>query len=203
MSRKPIVTNVWTLTIFRSGGYAQESNVENAIFAFGRKTEEVEFHQKQNLPTGIIQILKESNLVDEALESGFVLELSKTKIKTVGWFEFDRIFISKKRKSCHGMGHWSQRASFGSVQGSGSFEMMPVDWSLSELPQKIWMRAVPLTDNRLAWALGRGDILSSEPNELSTLEDYFDLGKVIPNQEKIDVIHLPGPPENPYHFFID
>jgi hypothetical protein len=35
------------------------------------------------------------------------------------------------------------------------------------------------------------------------LEDYFDLGKVIPNQEKIDVIHLPGPPENPYHFFID
>ena len=81
--------------------------------------------------------------------------------------------------------------------------MIPVDWSLSELPQKIWMRAVPLTDNRLAWALGRGDILSSEPNEQSTLEDYFDLGKVIPNQEKIDVIHLPGPPENPYHFFID
>ena len=203
MSRKPIVTNVWTLTIFRSGGYAQESNVENAIFAFGRKTEEIEFHQKQNLPTGIIQILKESNLVDEALESGFVLELSKTKINTAGWFEFDRIFFSTKRKSCHGMGHWSQRASFGSVVGSGSFEMIPVDWSLSELPQKIWMRAVPLTENRLAWVLGRGDILNSEPNEQSTLDDYFELGKIIPNQKKIDVINLPGPPEKPYHFFID
>ncbi len=74
------------------------------------------------------------------------------------------------------MGYWSQRASFGSVVGLGSFEMMPVDWSHSDLPQKIWMRAVPLTDNRLAWALGRGDILSSEPNEQSTLEDYFELG---------------------------
>jgi hypothetical protein len=203
MSREPIVTNVWTLTIFRSGGYAQESNVENAIFAFGRKTEEIEFHPKQNLPTGIIQILKESNLVDEALESGFVLEICKAKIKSEGWFEFDRIFLSKKHKSCHGTGYWRNRASFGSSIGMGSFEMAPVDWSLSELPQKIWMRAIPLTDCRLAWALGRGDILSSEPNEQSTLEDYFDLGKLNSNRKKINILHLPGPPDSPYHFFTD
>ena len=75
--------------MFRSGGYAINDELEDATFAFGRTAEEVKRHPKARIPTGLINLIRRCNLMEEVLETGFFLEISCVR----GGSSFDIILM--------------------------------------------------------------------------------------------------------------
>ena len=71
--------NIWSVTLFRSGGYEMNDELEDATFAFGRTAEEVKRHPKARIPTGLVNLIRRCGLMDEVLETGFLLEISSLK----------------------------------------------------------------------------------------------------------------------------
>ena len=65
----------WALTIIRNGEQGDTEKISHAEFRFGRKTGELDDSTAMRLPSGLISALEEADLVDEALESGFFVEM--------------------------------------------------------------------------------------------------------------------------------
>ena len=59
----------------RSGGYTKNDELEDALFAFGRNYNEVKEFPRCRLPTGIVNLLRRSELDKVALETGFSIEI--------------------------------------------------------------------------------------------------------------------------------
>ena len=83
--------SIWSLTLVRSGGYEVSNELEDAIFSFGRTAEEVKTLPKCRIPKGLVNLLLKNKMVDEALETGFFLEISSKQIKEKGWIKFEQI----------------------------------------------------------------------------------------------------------------
>ncbi|MDE0953948.1 MAG: hypothetical protein OR994_04675 [Candidatus Poseidoniales archaeon] len=188
--------NIWSLTLVRSGGYTMNDELEDAHFAFGRTSGEIENHPKLRIPTGLVELLKKTKLEDDALETGFFVEISSKPIKKNGWFKFEQIVCVESKSECsHGS---SSRAVFSVDGGIDTFELDTFPWT-EVMPHQVWVRVSGLNDRTLAWILSKDGILCDDQNEQRILHDFFDLE--IGNPEPLECLRLPPPTGRSYNFF--
>ena len=143
---------VWTLVTFRNGEQGNARSLEEAEFRFGRTGEEVLEFGIRSLPTGIISLIVHSGHEEEALESGFSLEISRRPIFNSGWVSFSKLV------GCDSMGpNWERpRSLFASPELEGTFELVNIGnpcMGYNRVPSKISVRVRPLTMPLIAWAL--------------------------------------------------
>ena len=196
MSTSKKSKDIWSLTLVRSGGYTIDDELEDAIFSFGRTAEEVKTFPNHRIPKGLVNLLKRTNLDEEALETGFFIEISSKLVNQKDWFKFENIISSQSKSSCRHSS--SVRGVFSIVDGFDTFELNTFPWA-SSMPNQLWIRASPLDDMTLAWVLSQDKILRSDVNEQKTLHDFWELE--ISNPKPIGYLRLPPPPETPYNFF--
>ena len=196
MSRSTKNKNIWNLTLVRSGGYTKNDELEDATFAFGRTTEEVKRFPKSRIPTGLVNLLRRTDLQDEALETGFFLEISSSTINQENWFKFEQIITASPKCECP-MGT-SLRGVFSVADGFDTFELGTFPWSES-MPNQLWIKVSPLDEPTLAWALSQDKILCGDLNQQMNLHDFCELE--ISNPKPVEYLRLPPPPDRPYNFF--
>ena len=193
---REIDKNVWSLTLVRSGGYEVSNELEDAVFSFGRTADEVRIIPKCRIPKGLVNLLIRHNLVEEALEIGFFLEISSKPINKRGWIKFERIIYVEPKFSCPR--RKVVRSIFSVIDGFDTFEINTYPWSES-MPNQLWLKVNSLDDMTIAWIISQDKLLYGDSNEQKNLHDFYELE--ISTPEKIEYLRLPPPPESPYNFF--
>ena len=147
----------------------------------------------KSLPSGILHVIKESELEGNALETGVVIEMSShRKQKPEGWFPFQCIMLSSKR------GRFRDHGVFVCVETANSIEIVNMSCCPpKELPKVIWVRVSKLPEQTLAWVLSSS--LREGDTTQTSLSDFSDLGN-LPPPPPSRPLHLPGPPNSPYEF---
>lgn len=196
MTRDFSNSNDWSLTLIRSGGYKIDNELNDALFLYGRNSREILMAKKNNirqrLPNALIYLLKNTNLTDLALETGFIIDFSvKNKSRIFGhqWKRFEKIISSNRSADTPPNIHEFLWGVYSLDRGKQSFEMIEV--TPERLPPNVWIRVRPLDDITLAWVISENNLLTSDDKEQKTLDDYFDFN--LPELEK-SVLTLPGPP---------
>ena len=192
MSRNTTTTLTWTLTAIPEAG--APGSIDHASFHYGRTNDEMEsphWADVKSLPSGILHVVKESEHEGNALETGFVIEMSSyRKQKAEGWFLFHcALLVSKRGRYGRGM--------YVCAETANSMEMMNQGCCPpKELPKAIWVRVSALPEKTLAWVLSSS--LRGDSNQTS-LSDFSDLGD-LPPPPPSRPLALPGPPNDPYEF---
>ena len=195
MSRNTTTTLTWTLTAILEADAPAPDSIDHASFHYGRTNGDLEgprgSHPK-SLPSGILHVVKESELEENALESGFVIEMSSNrKQKSEGWFPFQCVMHGSMKH------RFRPRGVYVCAETANSMEMVNISCCPpKELPKVIWIRISTLPEKTLAWLLSsslRGD---SNQTRLSDFSDLGDLPPPPPGEPRA----LPGPPSSPYEF---
>ena len=195
MSRNTTTTLTWTLTVIPEVGTPAPDSIDHASFRYGRTNDEMEspgWADVKSLPSGILHVVKESEIEGNALETGFVIEMSSHhKQKSEGWFTFQCALLASK-------GGRSRRGVYVCAETANSMEMMNLSCCPpKELPKAIWVRASELPEKTLAWVLS-SSLKESDSTQMS-LSDFSDLGPLPPPASPSPLV-LPGPPNSPYEF---
>ena len=87
MSRDTIAKTTWTLTVIRDYESGTTDEIEEAKFAFGRTSTEMcdECRCRLKLPSGLVHLLQRAKLREEALETGFMIEMTGSPQKEDDW----------------------------------------------------------------------------------------------------------------------
>ena len=199
MGMNTVGTHTWTLTMVRSKP-GRDEEVEEEEFGWGRTTYELldEERPAKFLPSGLVYLLQRAGIVTEAMETGFVTEISSKPKPLREWVCFERLAIGN-RDSRPG----PKVGYFAVSGGCESFEMIEVFYA-EELPKKIWLRAVELDLRRLGWLVDSG-LMERREKVQATLDEWC----VIENTNwganepihKRERIILPGPPGEEIGFF--
>ena len=146
----------------------------------------------KSLPSGILHVVKESELEENALESGFVIEMSSNrKQKSEGWFPFQCVMHGSMKH------RFRPRGVYVCAETANSMEMVNISCCPpKELPKVIWIRISALPEKTLAWFLSSSLRSDSDQKRLS---DFSDLGDLPPSPSG-EPLALPGPPSSPYEF---
>ena len=142
MSRNTTTTLTWTLTVIPEAGAPTPGSIDHASFHYGRTNDEMEsphWADVKSLPSGILHVVKESEHEGNALETGFVIEMSSyRKQKAEGWFLFHcALLVSKRGRYGRGM--------YVCAETANSMEMMNQGCCPpKELPKAIWVRGAAL-----------------------------------------------------------
>jgi len=195
MSRKTTTTLTWTLTAIPEAGPPARGTIDHTSFHYGRTNDDIEGpwgSDTKSLPSGILHVIKESELEENALESGVVIEMSSNrKQKSEGWFPFQCVMLSSRK------GRFRKRGVYVCAETANSMEVVNLSCCPpKELPKVIWIRISKLPEKTLAWLLSssiRGD------SDQTSLSDFSDLGNLLPPPTG-EPLALPGPPSNPYEF---
>ena len=195
MSRKTTTTLTWTLTAIPEAGPLVRGTIDHTSFHYGRTNDDIEGpwgSDPKSLPSGILHVIKESELEGDALESGVVIEMSSNrKQKSEGWFPFQCAILSSKK------GRFRKRGVYVCTETANSMEVVNLSCCPpKELPKVIWIRISKLPEKTLAWLLSssiRGD------SDQTSLSDFSDLGN-LPPPPSGEPLALPGPPSSPYEF---
>jgi len=195
MSRKTTTTLTWTLTAIPEAGPPARGTIDHTSFHYGRTNDDIEGpwgSDTKSLPSGILHVIKESELEENALESGVVIEMSSNrKQKSEGWFPFQCVMLSSRK------GRFRKRGVYVCAETANSMEVVNLSCCPpKELPKVIWIRISKLPGKTLAWLLSssiRGD------SDQTSLSDFSDLGN-LPPPPTGEPLALPGPPSNPYEF---
>ena len=195
MSRNTTTTLTWTLTVIPEAGAPTPGSIDHASFHYGRTNDEMEspyWAAAKSLPSGILHVVKESELEGNALETGFVIEMSShRKQKAEGWFAFQCALLGDERGRCG-------RGVYVCAETANSMEMMKRSCCPpKELPKVIWVRASTLPEQTLAWVLSSS--LKGGDSTQTSLSDFSDLGPLPPPAPRPPLV-LPGPPNDPYEF---
>ena len=195
MSRNTTTTLTWTLTVIPEVGTPPPGSIDHASFHYGRTNDEIAtpyWTDVKSLPSGILHVVKESEIEGNALETGFVIEMSSHhKQKAEGWFTFQCALLASK-------GGRSRRGVYVCVETANSMEMMNLSCCPpKELPKVIWVRASELPEKTLAWVLS-SSLKESDSTQMS-LSDFSDLGPLLLPASQSPLV-LPGPPKSPYEF---
>ena len=193
----------WSLTLFRDGKQGNVSKLSEATFRYGRWADEIDDIKPRLLPSGVVRAIEYSRISEEALESGFELEMSLREPIGPGWMPFD---IALSVSTEFGPKFQRPRYIYVSPDDESSLNMVQIALgSCGETPiepsGRLWIRAVELSMRSLCWALENG-ILDSEGADHGqlTLALWMDLPapeKPLKHAE----LALPGPPSDPYDFF--
>ena len=195
MSKKTTTTLTWTLTAIPEAGPLARGTIDHTSFHYGRTNDDIEGpwgSDTKSLPSGILHVIKESELEGDALESGVVIEMSSNrKQKSEGWFPFQCAILSSKK------GRFRKRGVYVCTETANSIEVVNLSCCPpKELPKVIWIRISKLPEKTLAWLLSssiRGD------SDQTSLSDFSDLGN-LPPPPSGEPLALPGPPSSPYEF---
>ena len=195
MSRNRTTTLTWTLTAIPEAGTSAGNSIDDTLFLHGRTNDEIYDPRWRTvvkpLPSGILHIVKESEIGEVALETGFVIEISSyPRDESQGWFQFNCALRASKRGR-------HKRGVYVCSETANSVEMMNLSCCPSkELPRAIWIKVSPLSEKTLAWLSSsslRGDSIQTSLSDFSDLGDYLTPPETRP-------LALPGPPNTPYEF---
>ena len=187
---------IWSLTVIRDGKQDYTHVLCDANFKYGRTAEELSVFDVKRLPSGLIQLVEEHpfNLYEEALETGFVVEMTKYGSKMGGWMKFTAAI---KMTSLNPLE--SPRGLYSNEIGS-TIQFMRVGCpnDSTKLPNVIWIRVKELPLNYLAWACDNGVLTGADSYQMK-LDAWTDL-PLLDNPEQIPTLILPGPSDNILQF---
>jgi hypothetical protein len=196
MSNDPKAKMTWKLTLLTGVGYSSAGDIEYTPFHYGRTSDELEHSPPQTLPSGLLHVLKESEMAEQALEAGFEIDIcSAPQSRDEGWFRFEMGVIATNASSRL----TREQGVYVSDEGPHSVELIHVNPCCpSRLPPVIWIWARELPENSLAWVID-SDLWDSGDGGQTSLHDFSDIGEApTPNAE--GPLPLPGPPDEPYEF---
>ena len=194
MSRNRTTTLTWTLTAIPEAGTSTRDSIDHTYFHYGRTNDEIEdpyWTVAKPLPSGILHIVKESEIDENALETGFVIEISSYRRQEAqGWSQFNCALVASKKGRC-------RRGVYVCAETANSVEMLNLSCCPpKELPRTIWIKVSPLPEKTLAWFLSS----SLRDDSIQTsLSDFSDMGGLL-TPPKSRPLALPGPPDSPYEF---
>jgi len=195
MSRNRTTTLTWTLTAIPEAGTSAGNSIDDTNFHYGRTNDDIYDPRWRTvvkpLPSGILHIVKESEIGEVALETGFVIEISSyPRDESQGWFQFNCALRASKRGRL-------KRGVYVCSETANSVEMLNLSCCPpKQLPRMIWIKVSPLPEKTLAWLSSsslRGD------STQTSLSDFSDLGDFL-TPAKGRTLALPGPPNSPYEF---
>ena len=206
MSRDTIAKTTWTLTVIRDYESGTTDEIEEAKFAFGRTSTEMrdECRCRLKLPSGLVHLLQRAKLSEEALETGFMIEMTGSPQKEDDW-ELCKFTISAMQP-IPGMGVGPVRGLYVVEDSESVFEMVDLapPCAPPSLPTKLWVRVSELPAPTLAWVLSK-EYLDGGDTEQMSLHAWFDFGDAKPKQADEDgedkALPLPGPSSKAYDFF--
>ena len=199
MRRKVDSRTVWSLTVIRNGKQENAECIGDSEFHYGRWPSEVSGAKPRRLPSGLIDMIGQEGLEEQAMESGLVIYLTAAPSERELWTQFASTvtFRSTKWRSS-----FDTRTLFSREDGGeGTFELVdlynPCLGGMN-MPRNVWVRLGELPMSTLAWAMGSG-ILDSDKSRQIDLSQW--IGKpmdntIIPD----DIMALPGPPSRAYTF---
>jgi len=199
MDRDPTAKLTWTVTLVPDVDDANFGDIDRTAFHYGRTHNEIDENSVPlPLSTGLRHVLKESEMVEQALESGFVVEMCSTpQDRDEGWFCFPLAMIGKDEDR---IPFTIERGVYVDEENPSSVEMIHVNpCGPSKLPPTVWVRVVELPGHTLAWVLDSG-LLAAEGGVQTSLRDFFDIGSAPEQVEPTNTLPLPGPPDRPYGF---
>ena len=186
----------WSLTHVRTGVCGSGDALDRALFSFGREHTEMHIGDSLRLPTAVIEMIEETGLGDEAMETGFVLEIRSKRPpprRRGFWTELDLLFQHA------GTNPFDVRGVYAPSARTSTAEMVCFCQTMRPLPQRVWMRVLAIPERTLAWLLDEG-LLGRSSSFQTTLHEFCDLGVDSPTTEALP---LPGPPLVPYGFLSD
>ena len=201
MSIRNTNRNTWSLTLLRDGKDAQTQNIEQARFRYGRHSDELVEFTPHIIPDALITLLRYSEIESEAIESGFVVEMSLFQQTDIdGWAPFSLIAHSRFTFS----GDWGFRRPRGFYVGpfnGCSFELANCSSPCNpkKLPKTIWIRVIELPIQILAWALDNG-ILEEDHSRQMTLETWSSISAPPEPRFSRNELALPGPSDKIHEF---
>ena len=198
MDRDPTAKLTWTVTLVPDVDDANFGDIDRTAFHYGRTHDEIEQPAPLPLPTGLRHVLKESEMAEQALESGFVIEMcSAPQDRDEGWFCFPLAMIGKDENR---LPFTIERGVYVDEESTSSVEMIHVNPCCpSKLPPTVWVRVIELPEHTLAWVLDSG-LLATEGGVQTRLHDFFDIGSAPEQADPTNTLPLPGPPDQPYRF---
>ena len=199
MRRKVDSRTVWSLTVIRNGKQENAECIEDSEFHYGRWPSEVSGATPRRLPSGLIDMIGQAGLEEQAMESGLVIYLTAAPSERELWTQFASTvtFRSTKWRSS-----FDTRTLFSREDGGdGTFELVdlynPCMGGMN-MPRNVWVRLGELPISTLAWAMGSG-ILDSDKSRQIDLSQW--IGKPMDNTIiPEDIMALPGPPSRAYAF---
>ena len=144
----------------------------------------------RKLPSGIISMLDLANLTEEALESGFHIDMtSQNPGSESGWTKLIMLADgSEKRRGIFGRTCHQKRVCYMETDSESTMEFIPL--APEKMPKVLWAKVTEIPPSILAGILAE-NILDSEPQQ-TTLDEFADLGF----EDQIclaRVLALPGP----------
>ena len=200
MGTNTIGRQSWTLTAVRDFKSTLDEDIEWEKFSYGRTSDELEQEERMPayLPSGLVYLLARANLTSQALESGFVTEMSSYPKIGEEWVCFDRIVISSLLPP-----FGPTVARYAVEDGEDSIEVVELMCSGESLPAKLWLRVVELDFNAIAWLI-ESELSVGKHKGQTTLDDWCEIGEVTRLARnkpwKRKQLPLPGPPKEPYKF---
>jgi len=198
MDRDPTAKLTWTVTLVPDVDDANFGDIDRTAFHYGRTHDEIEQPAPLPLPTGLRHVLKESEMAEQALESGFVIEMcSAPQDRDEGWSCFPLAMIGKDENR---LPFTIERGVYVDEESPSSVEMIHVNPCCpSKLPPTVWVRVIELPEHTLAWVLDSG-LLATGDGVQTSLHDFFDIGSAPEQADPTKTLPLPGPPDRPYGF---
>lgn len=184
----------WELTVIRNGKQGVTEKIAHAEFRFGRKSTELDDSPIMRLPSGLMAALGEAGLTEEALESGFLVDIRSGESEDEGWRNFTTVVIMEP--SCS---HSGGRSLYADSEGSTlEFVQVGPPWARIDIPNKVSLRVSELPMRTTAWAVENG-ILDGPGGEQMTLHQWVSLPDLgIP--EGLGELPLPGPSSSTHEF---
>lgn len=157
------------------------------------ETNDIGLADVRKLPSGIISMLDLADLTEEALESGFHVEMTSLNPgPKSGWTKLVKLAEgTEKRRGLFGRTGHQKRVCYMECDSENTMEFIPL--SPEAMPKIMWARVTDIPPTILAGILAES-ILDSEP-EQTTLDEFANLGfedQVCRARE----LALPGPDWN-------
>ena len=190
-------SSIWTLTVLRHGEDGSEDDIEKAEFRFGRWADELEESPITRLPSGLVSVLQRSEILEEAMETGFVVQMLPQTCSEPGWNDF----IGAAKLTHLMVGPFGPtRGMFVCQNDYSTLEFVdvccPFHSESDGLPQVISIRVLELPLATVAWAFDNG-IFECDSEQL-TLDQWVEFSEIPSEDDK--QFPMPGPPEEKYTF---
>ena len=199
MSRITKTNATWTLTVLRDGKQGEAASIEDAQYRFGRSQGELCDSPSSRLSSGLVSAIAASGIVEAALESGFLVDMSSRREEGEGWLCFQSTVTVEYRIGQHIR---PSRTLYSLTSGNDStleFVSLNPRENGRKLTPHIWVRAIELSLPTVAWAIENGIFVGEESRQLS-LSEWIGPPANPPIFPSKDILPMPGPSSSPYGF---
>jgi len=192
--------DIWTLNLFRLGLQGVSEDIRSTDFIYARNSCDIGNLRSNiplmNLQSGVVSLIKKFNILEETLETGCVVEMSK-KSKKKDWLKLSLIAYSDGLSNSRPHGFYISERDGMSIE---FVSIYPFEDDRNHLPKCIWIRVRRLNQRELLWAVDN-NLWREQKTRQTSLREWFEFPE-IDNIKYIEEgkIPLPGPPRYPYSF---